>query len=179
MSVSDWCRNIDKTTILICVLFIIVVILLILNIQKANQLYVQSPSTTTPVMVKDVSGLIVPVTTPTVPQVEKFAGSNSNSNQPKLTLYYTEWCGYSQAILPEWQKLIDNIKSKNIFKNVVLEKIDCDKNKDQMCGKIPGFPTIVLDVNGDKKMFATKSNGAHYARTADGIMEFLVDCKLV
>ena len=79
--------------------------------------------------------------------------SNTNNAQEKLTpllkakftVYYTEWCGYSQMFLKEWNQnllpAIDLSKNKNIKDNVIFEKIDCDKQK---CININGYPTIIL-----------------------------------
>ena len=84
----------------------------------------------------------------------------NNTNQPVLKLYYTNWCGWSKKFLPVWNQL-------KTFKklNIPMEKIDCEKNKEQ-CNGIPGFPYVVLETRN--KRIEYKGN-----RTARDIENFV------
>ena len=79
---------------------------------------------------------------------------------PVLKLYYTNWCGWSKKFLPVWNQL-------KTFKklNIPMEKIDCEKNKEQ-CNGIPGFPYVVLETRN--KRIEYKGN-----RTARDIENFV------
>ena len=91
---------------------------------------------------------------------------------PKLVLHYTEQCKFSQAILPEWQKLEDELKGKNI----VLEKRNCTGQD----SNVAGYPTIILEMSRlDKKELRTKPAVGGYDRTKEGILQFLTDHKLI
>lgn len=67
------------------------------------------------------------------------------SSKPILMLYYTNWCGWSKKFLPVWDQLSNSRKL-----NIAMQKIDCEKNKNQ-CSGIPGFPYVVLE-KGDKRI---------------------------
>jgi hypothetical protein len=84
----------------------------------------------------------------------------NNTNQPVLKLYYANWCGWSKKYLPVWDQL-------KAFKklNIPMEKIDCEKNKEQ-CNGIPGFPYVVLETRN--KRIEYKGN-----RTARDIENFV------
>ena len=67
-----------------------------------------------------------------------------DAHSPVGTLYYTNWCGYSN-------KMLGSLLKHNIKNNIVkvgkynLELVECSENKDQ-CKKenISGFPTTIL-----------------------------------
>jgi thiol-disulfide isomerase/thioredoxin len=88
---------------------------------------------------------------------------NFDSKVDKLVLYYAEWCGWSQKILPVWDEL-----EKEILP-VKLEKINCEENK-EMCKKIEGYPTIILENKNKNKMM-----DGQYERTIEGIKKFITD----
>ncbi|ARF09351.1 thioredoxin [Catovirus CTV1] len=111
-----------------------------------------------------------------------FANSNQNNaliikrepfnsdKQYKIILYYTTWCGYSIKILPEWEKFMEHIKKNNI-NNLIVEKIDCDKNKSET-GHISGYPTIIFyDDEGNH----ITMNDPKYSRTKEGLSQFVND----
>ena len=97
---------------------------------------------------------------PTSGQTEKLNKKNNYSKQPILKLYYTNWCGWSKKFLPVWNQL-DKLQQIRI----PMEKIDCEKNKEQ-CNGIPGFPYVVLEKN--KERIEYKGN-----RTAKDIVNFV------
>jgi hypothetical protein len=139
----------DKTHILIVVMLLLIIVLLILNFKKQNQINAMYSS----IMVGS---------------SENFDASKIGEKKVKLCLYYTEWCGYSQKFLPVWDEFRKYVEDNKL--NIVLEKVDCDKEKEK-CQNIPGFPTIVLEKEGDKPI---EMNGK-YPRTVDGLLSFLSD----
>jgi thiol-disulfide isomerase/thioredoxin len=132
MSFSDLCSKLNKTYILIGTLFIFIVILLLLNYQKANKIYAPT---------------------------EKFDSNIKTKNE--LVLYYAEWCGWSQKILPVWEEL-----EKNNKLNVTLKKIECEKQPDEKCKSVQGYPTIIYYKDDKEIVF----NGE---RTKENIITFL------
>lgn len=148
MSFSNWCNRLDKLTILICILFIVIIGLLILNYQKANQIY-------------------APENTP-----EKFAANanNGSSAKNKLVLYYTNWCGYSKMFLPEWKKFKQSMQNNS---NIECSEVDCEKRKEE-CKQVPGYPTVLLyTATGKTVMFEKDQNGKLYSRNFDGLTKFV------
>lgn len=142
MGFSDICSKLDKNYILIGTLFIFIIILLFLNYQKSNKIYAQQVRQS----IKN----------------EPFI-NNDSRNSNELVLYYTEWCGWSKKFLPEWNEL----ESSNEIKNVTLRKVECEKNPDNKCKSIEGFPTIILYKSGKEIEFNS------HPRTKDGVLAFL------
>lgn len=147
MSLSDWCRELNPTYILIGIMIVIIIILLIMNYPKSNQIYAQYSN-------------------------ESFASSNSEAHKLKLVLYYTNWCGYSKMLLPHWNKLKEKLNGNP---SVEVEEIDCEKNKDS-CRHVPGYPTVLLfDDKKAIAHFSQRKNGETYPRTYEGLLLFLGD----
>ena len=77
------------------------------------------------------------------------------NSKTKLSVYYTNWCGYSQR----FNKDLDDGLEADINKlNVPVERVDCEKNKN-LCESlgVPGYPTVLLhkddkivQYNGDR-----------------------------
>ena len=149
MNFSEICSKLDKTYILIGTLFIFIIILLLLNNQKSNKIYAQYQ---VPMM-----------------KAEAFADAQKEPETPQktsnnqLVLYYADWCGWSQKILPVWEEL----EASGDVKGVVLRKVECEKQPDGKCKSIQGYPTIIL-FKGDKEI-----NFNSHPRTKEGILKFL------
>jgi thiol-disulfide isomerase/thioredoxin len=78
--------------------------------------------------------------------------SNSTPNAPiVLTMYKTEWCGYSQKAKPMIQGYQTLMEQSGVNPKVAIEIIDCDsetgKTRCSTAG-IQGYPTYHLSVNG-------------------------------
>lgn len=66
-----------------------------------------------------------------------------SSNQPVVTLYSQEWCGYCKKFKPTWKQFE---KQDN---GVMVVEIDCDKYPDlAKKHKVTGFPTIKYHPKG-------------------------------
>jgi thiol-disulfide isomerase/thioredoxin len=81
------------------------------------------------------------ITTKSVPQAKN-----------KLTLFYTNWCGYCRAFLPEWEKV-----KQSSYPQCDIISIDCDNEKEK-CGGVPGFPTLVLETSDGAKTHVKERN---------------------
>jgi thiol-disulfide isomerase/thioredoxin len=89
---------------------------------------------------------------------EPFA--EDNSKKIKVYNFNTEWCGYSKQFQPEWNKF-----SEKVAELSYVEAIDvkCDnKDNTKMCKdyKVPGFPTVIAEVNGVKHIYKLERNAA-------------------
>lgn len=81
--------------------------------------------------------------------------SQSQNEKPVMYMFYTEWCGHSQKMLPEWETFTENriVKDKVEFKQVNCEKDDTTK---KLCRdfSIKFLPTIIFIKNdGEKVMY--------------------------
>ena len=78
----------------------------------------------------------------------QFNNSNSNSesiNNIEFTLYYTNWCGYSERFLENvWKDL-----EIELYKlSIPYRLVDGDKNENECIkNNIKGFPTILITKN--------------------------------
>lgn len=93
-----------------------------------------------------------------------------NHNPIEIILYYASWCGYSQQILPEWEKF--KVYAEENLKHINVKTIKCDDN-DKICSikEVSGYPTIILCLNDNKIVFNEE-------RKMEKIVEFInKNCK--
>lgn len=70
------------------------------------------------------------------------------SSKPTFTMFYADWCGHSQTMLPVFDEMKKKIEEKGLNMNV--EKIDCEKDKEKCKSyRVTGYPTLLL-IKGDK-----------------------------
>jgi hypothetical protein len=71
--------------------------------------------------------------------------NNEKTQSNTLTLYYTNWCGYSKQFLPDWKKIKEKINSGELGKNITTAEYECSEKK-EICekNKIHGYPSIIL-----------------------------------
>ena len=89
-------------------------------------------------------------------------------NEARLTMFYTEWCGFSQKAMPEWEKLQQKIGDGYFGKtHLTMVKIDADKDKktSTLYG-IDAYPTVVLETQDGTYDFSKRV-------TADNLLTFL------
>jgi thiol-disulfide isomerase/thioredoxin len=88
------------------------------------------------------------------------------TSHPEFTMYYTDWCGYSQKALPEFNNIGSEVTSDS-GQIIKIKKVDCVKNK-ELCYKarIEGYPTMILE-DGSKRV---EYNGP---RETEKMLEFL------
>lgn len=69
-------------------------------------------------------------------------------NEANLYFFYTNWCGFSQKAMPEWEKLEASLRNDSYFgkTHVNLVQVDCEKDK-AMCTLygVNAYPTVVLE----------------------------------
>lgn len=69
-------------------------------------------------------------------------------NEARLTMFYTEWCGFSQKAMPEWAKLEQKLGGDGYFGKTHLTMVKVDAEKDQKTASLYGinaYPTVVLE----------------------------------
>jgi thiol-disulfide isomerase/thioredoxin len=85
---------------------------------------------------------------------------------PTFVMYKANWCGHCQKAKPEWEKALNENKTK-----IKMVAIDGDQFKDLVKQKnITGFPTILYYGNGLNKEHTDEYNGP---RTSSGFLSFL------
>ena len=78
--------------------------------------------------------------------------------------YYVDWCGHCQTLAPIWEEL----KQKYQSKGIQFKDIDCEASENEaIAKKIDGYPTIKVDVNGDKLTY----NGPRDQKSLEDLIE--------
>jgi hypothetical protein len=86
-----------------------------------------------------------------------------------LYFFYTDWCGFSQKAMPEWEKLEQRLKETPMFGNTKVKPIRVDADKDKKTAllyEVDAYPMIKLETSSILREF----DGP---RTADGLVKFL------
>jgi len=87
----------------------------------------------------------------------------------KLYFFYTDWCGFSQKAMPEWEALEEKLKSTPYFGNTKVEPVRVNAEKDRATAllyEVHGFPTIKLETSSLLREYEGN-------RSADSLMKFL------
>lgn len=96
--------------------------------------------------------------------------NNLKNHQIAMVMFYAPWCGYSKALLPEFDLASNTLES--YLSEVKLIKVNCyDEQTTQTCSnqKIGGYPTVKVFKNG---AFYKNYNGE---RKTDDIVSFAFD----
>jgi thiol-disulfide isomerase/thioredoxin len=90
-------------------------------------------------------------------------------NEARLTMFYTEWCGFSQKAMPEWAKLEKKLGGDGYFGKTHLSMVKIDADKDKKTATLYGidaYPTVVLETQEGIYTYDKRV-------TADGLLAFL------
>jgi thiol-disulfide isomerase/thioredoxin len=90
-------------------------------------------------------------------------------NEARLTMFYTEWCGFSQKAMPEWAKLEKKLQGDGYFGKTHLNLVKIDADKDKKTATLYGinaYPTVVLETQEGSFDFDKRV-------TADNLLAFL------
>lgn len=90
-------------------------------------------------------------------------------NEARLTMFYTEWCGFSQKAMPEWMKLEKKLGGDGYFGKTHLSMVKIDADKDKKTATLYGinaYPTVVLETQEGSYDFDKRV-------TADNLLTFL------
>jgi thiol-disulfide isomerase/thioredoxin len=69
----------------------------------------------------------------------------------KITLYYADWCGYCTRFMPIWTQFVEKIKSEKL--NIKPIAIEDTKITGLDRDLVKGFPTIIIERDGNKTVF--------------------------
>tara|TARA_B110000037_G_C16736869_1_gene349475 strand:+ start:78 stop:539 length:462 start_codon:yes stop_codon:yes gene_type:complete len=95
-----------------------------------------------------------------------------NSEEPSVVLFHAPWCGHCKKLMPTWNNIMSNNKSK-----IKIIKINCDKHKDisKKYG-IKGFPTIKYLPNGLLKTLPDSAKEYTGDRSHNSLTSFISKC---
>uniref|UniRef100_A0A914UNK5 Thioredoxin domain-containing protein n=1 Tax=Plectus sambesii TaxID=2011161 RepID=A0A914UNK5_9BILA len=100
-------------------------------------------------------------TTKTIQQLDRytFADTVYNADSATIVQFYTDWCGHSRRLVPEWKKFSElaHNECSDVVKVAVVNCVDLTDRLVCKANNIPGYPTI--------KYFPRHSKGPN-----DGIM---------
>jgi thiol-disulfide isomerase/thioredoxin len=80
-------------------------------------------------------------------------------NEANLYFFYTNWCGFSQKAMPEWDKLEKKLKRESYFGKTHVKAIpvDCEAERAKCTlYDVQGYPTVVLETKSGLSEFRQK-----------------------
>lgn len=89
--------------------------------------------------------------------------------EARLTIFVTEWCGFSQKAMPEWDALSEHVKRVGPFGGTTVTLVTVDADKDKATATLYGidaYPTVVLETSDDTVDFDQRV-------TKDALLRFL------
>jgi thiol-disulfide isomerase/thioredoxin len=87
----------------------------------------------------------------------------------RLYFFYTDWCGFSQKAMPEWEKLEDALRKSSVFGTTAVEavRVNCEEDRATcMLYEVHGFPTIKLETSSLLSDYEGK-------RSAEALLQFI------
>lgn len=178
---------VNKTTIIVGILAIIILILLVMNYQKTNQINALKPTES----MKTVGGYrpqprpqphprpqprphpkpgyrgrpvhIQPVQPIIITNPAPPVQINTPVRPAEIVLYYAPWCPHCVSFKPIWEQFERRNKNR-----ITVKTVNCDENK-SLCSKmdVHGFPTV--------RMYKSNNEVVNFTgdRTVDGLEQFL------
>ena len=86
-----------------------------------------------------------------------------------LYFFYTDWCGFSQKAMPEWEKLEAALKTTPVFGTTEVRAVRVNAETDRKTAllyEVQGYPSIKLETSSMLTDYEGK-------RTAAALREFL------
>lgn len=87
----------------------------------------------------------------------------------RIYFFYTDWCGFSQKAMPEWEKLEKALKETPYFGHteVTAIRVNCEDDRPTcLLYEVHGYPTIKLETSSILRDYEGK-------RTSGALLEFL------
>lgn len=91
------------------------------------------------------------------------------TGKANLYFFYTDWCGFSQKAMPEWEKLESKLKETPYFGTTEIRAVRVnaeDDRKTAMLYEVDAYPTILLEHSEGISDYTGK-------RTAEALFQFL------
>lgn len=100
-----------------------------------------------------------------------FSGPKREVPKGEATLYlfYTDWCGWSQKAMPEWEKLELAVRSSPVFGTTTVKLVRVNADEDRTTTdlyEVDSYPSIKLETS-------TSLTSYEKIPTQEGLLEFL------
>lgn len=86
-----------------------------------------------------------------------------------LYFFYTDWCGWSQKAMPEWEKLESTIRSTPVFGTTTVKLVRVNAEEDRTTAdlyEVEAYPSIKLETSDSLQSFDK-------IPTQEGLLQFL------
>ena len=86
-----------------------------------------------------------------------------------LYFFYTDWCGFSQKAMPEWEKLEAALSKASVFGTTRVKPVRVNAEEDRKTAllyEVHGYPTIMLETSSVLSVYEGK-------RTSEALLQFL------
>lgn len=87
----------------------------------------------------------------------------------RLYFFYTDWCGFSQKAMPEWEGLEEILQKTPYFGTTRVEAVRVNAEEDKakaLLYEVHGYPTIKLETSSILRDYEGK-------RTTQALLDFL------
>jgi thiol-disulfide isomerase/thioredoxin len=91
------------------------------------------------------------------------------TGKANLYFFYTDWCGFSQKAMPEWENLEERLKETPYFGTTEVRAVRVNAEEDRKTAllyEVNAYPTILLESSEGITNYSGK-------RTAEGLLQFL------
>jgi thiol-disulfide isomerase/thioredoxin len=87
--------------------------------------------------------------------------------EARLTMFMTEWCGFSKKAMPEWEALTAHVDRAGTFGDTRVTLVTVDADADKPTASLYGisaYPTVVLETTDSLVVFDQKVTSANLLR---------------
>ncbi len=87
----------------------------------------------------------------------------------RIYFFYTDWCGFSQKAMPDWEELEKALRETPYFGNteVTAVRVNCEEDRTTcLLYEVQGYPTIKLETSSLLRDYEGK-------RTTEALLQFL------
>lgn len=92
-------------------------------------------------------------------------------NEAKFYFFYTEWCGFSQKAMPEWEGVEAALQSNSMFGKTRVTPVRVNGDEDRETTslyEVDGYPTLLLETKDALYKYQGK-------RKTEDLLQFLRD----
>jgi len=86
-----------------------------------------------------------------------------------IYFFYTDWCGFSQKAMPEWERLEEALSKASMFGTTSVKPVRVNAEEDRkttLLYEVNGYPTIMLETSSILRVYEGK-------RTSEALLQFL------
>lgn len=92
-------------------------------------------------------------------------------NEAKFYFFYTDWCGFSQKALPEWEAVETALQSNSLFGKTRVTPVRINSEEDRETTtlyEVDGYPALILETEDNLYKYSGR-------RTKEDLLQFLRD----